>query len=48
MSDNNQNNSLNEPFINLDGYYKNSQGSNSFNGTDLFDQEDEKKPQSKQ
>ena len=48
MNENNQNNSLNELYISLDAYHVNSQGSNSFNGTDLFDQEDEKKPQSKQ
>ena len=44
----NQNNSSKEPYINLDGYHKNSQESKSFNATNLFVQEDEKKSQSKQ
>ena len=48
MNDKKQNNSLKEPYINLDGYHKNSQESKSFNATNLFVQEDEKKSQSKQ
>ena len=48
MSDKNQNNSFKEPSINLDGYHENSQESKSFNSTNLFNQENDKKSQSNQ
>ncbi len=47
MRDKNQSESLNKPYIILDGYYENSQESNSFNATNLFNQEDENKSKSK-
>ena len=46
MDENNQNNSFNEQNINLDGYFINSQGKKSFNGTNLFSQEDVNESQS--
>ena len=48
MSNKNQNKSLNKPYINLDEYYENSQKSKSFNATNLFNQEDDKKSKSNQ
>ena len=48
MSDKNQNKALNKPYINLDGYHENFQESKSFNATNLFNQEDEKKSQCNQ
>ena len=46
MNDKKQNNSLKEPYINLDGYHENFQESKGFNATNLFNQEDDKKSQS--
>ena len=48
MSDKNQGNSFKEPNINFDGYHGNSQESKSFNATNLFNQEDDKKSKSNQ
>ena len=45
MKKNNQNNSLNELYISLDAYHVNSQGTKSFNGTNLFIQENNKESQ---
>ena len=48
MSDKNQSNFFKEPIINFDGYHENFQESKSFNATNLFNQEDDKKSQSNQ